>query len=181
MRIISGTLKGRRFTPPTKLKARPTTDFAKEGLFNVLAGKIDFEDIKVLELFAGSGSIGLEFVSRGAESVVGIELSHTHIGYIKKVCTELDVKNYFLQKADVFKYLESAKGSYDVIFADPPYAIKDLDKLPDLVLNNNLLNEDGIFILEHGRDYDFSAHPHFIEMRKYGNVHFSFFANAKNS
>ena len=88
MRIISGTLKGRRFTPPTKLKARPTTDFAKEGLFNVLGGKIDFEDIKVLELFSGSGSIGLEFVSRGAESVIGIEISMQHIGYIKKVCTE---------------------------------------------------------------------------------------------
>jgi 16S rRNA G966 N2-methylase RsmD len=113
--------------------------------------------------------------------VVGIELSHTHIGYIKKVCSELDVKNYFLQKADVFKYLESAKGNYDIVFADPPYAIKDLDKLPDLVLNKGLLNEGGIFILEHGRDYDFSAHPHFLKMRKYGNVHFSFFANAKNS
>ena len=98
-----------------------------------------------------------------------------HIGYIKKVCTELDVKNYYLQKADVFKYLDSAKGSYDVVFADPPYAIKDLDKLPDLVLGNNLVAEDGLFILEHGRDYDFSAHPRFLEMRKYGNVHFSFF------
>lgn len=181
MRIISGTLKGRRFTPPTKLKARPTTDFAKEGLFNVLSGKIDLEEIKVLELFSGSGSIGLEFISRGAESVVGIEISMQHIGYIKKVCSELNVNNYYLQKADVFKYLDSAKGSYDVVFADPPYAIKDLDKLPDLVLNNGLLNEDGLFILEHGRDYDFSAHPHFLEMRKYGNVHFSFFANAKNS
>lgn len=176
MRIISGTLKGRRFTPPTKLKARPTTDFAKEGLFNVLGGKIDLEEIKVLELFSGSGSIGLEFISRGAKSVVGIEISIQHIGYIKKVCSELNVNNYYLQKADVFKYLDSAKGSYDVVFADPPYAIKDLDKLPDLVLNNGLLNENGLFILEHGRDYDFSAHPHFLEMRKYGNVHFTFFS-----
>lgn len=176
MRIISGTLKGRRFTPPTKLKARPTTDFAKEGLFNVLGGKIDLEEIKVLELFSGSGSIGLEFISRGAESVVGIEISIQHIGYIKKVCSELNVNNYYLQKADVFKYLDSAKGSYDIVFADPPYAIKDLDKLPDLVLNNGLLNENGLFILEHGRDYDFSTHPHFIEMRKYGNVHFTFFS-----
>ena len=176
MRIISGALKGRRFTPPTKLKARPTTDFAKEGLLDVLGGKIDLEEIKVLELFSGSGSIGLEFISRGAESVVGIEISMQHIGYIKKVCSELNVNNYYLQKADVFKYLDSAKGSYDVVFADPPYAIKDLDKLPDLVLNNGLLNENGLFILEHGRDYDFSAHPHFLEMRKYGNVHFTFFS-----
>ena len=107
---------------------------------------------------------------------MGIEISIQHIGYIKKVCSELTVNNYYLQKADVFKYLDSAKGSYDVVFADPPYAIKDLDKLPDLVLNNGLLNEDGLFILEHGRDYDFSAHPHFQEMRKYGNVHFTFFS-----
>lgn len=175
MRIISGTLKGRRFTPPTKLKARPTTDFAKEGLFNILGGRLDLEGIKVLELFSGSGSIGLEFISRGADSVIGIEISQQHIGYIKKVCSELGVNNYYLQRADVFKYLESARGCYDIVFADPPYAIKDLDKIPDLVLNNNLLNKEGILILEHGRDHDFSTHQNFVELRKYGNVHFSIF------
>ena len=108
MRIVSGTLKGRRFTPPTQLKARPTTDFAKEGLFNLLTNRMELEGITVLELFSGSGSIGLEFISRGATSVTGVEISAQHIGYIRKISAELGVKNYYLQKADVFKYLEKA-------------------------------------------------------------------------
>lgn len=176
MRIVSGYLKGRRFTPPTQLKARPTTDFAKEGLFNLLGNRIDIEGMEVLELFAGSGSIGLEFVSRGATRVTGVEMSAQHIGYIKKICGELGVNNYYLQRADVFKFLERASGCYHIIFADPPYQLKELPTLPNIIFEKQLLQPDGLFILEHGREHDFSAHPNFLEERKYGNVHFSFFA-----
>lgn len=175
MRIVSGTLKGRRFTPPTQLKARPTTDFAKEGLFNLLANRMDLENIHVLELFSGSGSIGLEFVSRGASRVTGVEISALHVGYIKKISAELGVNNYFVQRADVFKYLEKATGSYDVVFADPPYQLKELPTLPQLVIEKGLLGKDGLLILEHGREHCFDQHPCFVEERKYGNVHFSFF------
>ena len=176
MRIVSGYLKGRRFTPPTQLKARPTTDFAKEGLFNLLSNRMELEDIRVLELFSGSGSIGLEFISRGATSVTGIEISAQHIGYIKKIMVELGVKNYYLQKADVFKYLERATGNYQLIFADPPYQLKELPTLPQIIIEKGLLAPDGVFILEHGREHNFENHPHFVEERKYGNVHFSFFS-----
>ncbi len=176
MRIVSGYLKGRRFTPPTQLKARPTTDFAKEGLFNLLSNRMDLEDILVLELFAGSGSMGLEFVSRGASRVTGVEISAQHIGYIKKICQELGVNNYFLQRADVFKFIEQDSGTYHLIFADPPYQLKELPLLPQLILDKQLLHKDGIFILEHGREHHFDHHPHFVEERKYGNVHFSFFS-----
>lgn len=175
MRIVSGFLKGRRFTPPTQLKARPTTDFAKEGLFNLLSNRMELEDIHVLELFSGSGSIGLEFISRGATSVTGVEISAQHIGYIRKIMAELGVKNYYLQKADVFKYLERASGSYQLIFADPPYQLKELPTLPQIIIEKGLLAPNGIFILEHGREHQFENHPHFIEERKYGNVHFTFF------
>lgn len=177
MRIVSGFLKGRRFTPPTQIKARPTTDFAKEGLFNLLANRIDLEDIAVLELFAGSGSIGLEFVSRGAKIVTGVEMSAQHISYIKKICHELGVNNYYLQRADVFKFLEHASGTYAVIFADPPYQLKELPTLPTIIFEKQLLAPNGLFILEHGKEHQFSTHPHFVEERKYGNVHFSFFSN----
>lgn len=176
MRIVSGSLKGRRFTPPTQLKARPTTDFAKEGLFNLLSNRMELEDIHVLELFSGSGSIGLEFISRGATSVTGVEISAQHIGYIRKIMAELGVKNYYLQKADVFKYLERASGTYQLIFADPPYQLKELPTLPQIIIEKGLLAPNGIFILEHGREHQFENHPHFIEERKYGNVHFTFFA-----
>lgn len=176
MRIVSGTLKGRRFTPPTQLKARPTTDFAKEGLFNLLTNRMELEGITVLELFSGSGSIGLEFISRGATSVTGVEISAQHIGYIRKISAELGVKNYYLQKADVFKYLEKASGCYQLIFADPPYQLKELPTLPQIIIEKGLLATDGIFILEHGREHNFEHHPHFLEERKYGNVHFSFFS-----
>jgi 16S rRNA (guanine(966)-N(2))-methyltransferase RsmD len=175
MRIVSGTLKGRRFTPPTQLKARPTTDFAKEGLFNLLANRMDLEQIHVLELFSGSGSIGLEFISRGASRVTGVEISALHASYIKKISQELGVNNYYIQRADVFKYLEKASGTYHVVFADPPYQLKELPTLPQLILEKGLLGDTGLLILEHGREHNFSEHPCFVEERKYGNVHLSFF------
>ncbi len=175
MRIIGGKFKARRIEPPKNLKARPTTDFAKEGLFNLLDNRIDIEGIKVLELFSGSGSIGLEFVSRSASMVTGIELNYNHVSFINKTCIDLGIDNYNIIKGDVFKYIGACSLQYDMIFADPPYDLKNLNDIPDLVFANSLLSQDGLFVLEHGRTNDFSEHPNFVDHRNYGNVHFSFF------
>ena len=175
MRIISGIYKGRRFTPPASLKARPTTDFAKEGLFNVLANEIDIEEAQVLDLFAGSGSISFEFVSRGAGDTTSIEQSFQHGAFIKKTAQELNIKTLSVLKADVFRYIETCNHSYDIIFADPPYSLPQLAEIPNKIMNSALLKPDGLFILEHGKNNTFGEHPNFINTRHYGNVHFSFF------
>jgi 16S rRNA (guanine966-N2)-methyltransferase len=178
MRIISGTYKGRRFSPPASLKARPTTDFAKEGLFNVLGNQLDIEDTQVLDLFAGSGSISFEFVSRGAAHTTSVEQNYQHIAFIKKVTQELGIKNISVLKADVFRYIESCKQSFDIIFADPPYALPQLAELPDKIMQSDILKKEGLFILEHGKSNTFTTHPNFVEFRHYGNVHFSFFKHS---
>lgn len=177
MRIISGTYGGRRFDAPKNLQARPTTDIAKESLFNILQNRIDFEDITALDLFAGTGSISFEFLSRGASRVVCVEMGRVQQQFIQKVAGELKITTGLqLIRGDVFKYLKGATQQFDLIFADPPYALKELPTLPDLVLEGNLLKPEGTFILEHGKENDFSSHPRFVELRKYGAVHFSFFA-----
>lgn len=177
MRIISGTYGGRRFDAPKNLQARPTTDIAKESLFNILQNRIDFEDITALDLFAGTGSISFEFLSRGASRVVSVEMGRVQQQFIQKVAGELKITTGLqLIRGDVFKYLKGATQQFDLIFADPPYALKELPTLPDLVLEGNLLKPEGTFILEHGKENDFSSHPRFVELRKYGAVHFSFFA-----
>lgn len=175
MRIISGIYKGRRLTPPKNITARPTTDFAKESLFNLLQNRIDFEGVDMLDLFAGTGGIGLEFISRGARSVTAVEMAHTQQNYIISACKQLGVKNLSLIRGDVFKYAQSCHVQYDFIYADPPYALDKLKTLPDVVFGNELLKEDGLFVLEHSKADDFSSHPHFLEHRKYGNVNFTFF------
>ncbi len=175
MRIISGKYKGRRFNPPASLKARPTTDFAKEGLFNVLNNQIDIDNLMVLDLFGGSGSIAFEFVSRGAQQVNTVEKSYQHIIFIKKVMEQLGVKNLITIKDDVFSYLQHCTNTYDIIFADPPYALEKLVELPDIIFSKKLLSNDGVFILEHGKTHSFHDHEFFRETRQYGNVHFSFF------
>ena len=152
MRIITGIYKGRHFDIPRTFKARPTTDFAKENIFNVLTGYIDFEGATALDLFSGTGSISLELLSRGCKQVVSVTL-----------------------RADVFRFLKSCKQQYDFIFADPPYALKELPQIPDLIFEKQLLTAEGIFVFEHGKDYDFSNHPHFLEHRSYGSVNFSLF------
>ena len=177
MRIISGTYGGRRFDAPKNLQARPTTDIAKESLFNILQNRIDFEDITALDLFAGTGSISFEILSRGASKVVSVEMGRVQKQFIQKVAGELKITTGLqLIRGDVFKYLKGATQQFDLIFADPPYALKELPTLPDLVLEGNLLKPEGTFILEHGKENDFSSHPRFVELRKYGAVHFSFFA-----
>lgn len=177
MRIISGQFKGRRIDISSKITARPTTDFAKEGLFNVLNNRIDFEDIEVLDLFAGTGSIGLEFVSRGCKSATCIEKEKAHCLYIQKVCKLLKIENMHVRHADVFRFLKIAGMQYDVVFADPPYALDSLQQIPDLIFDLSLLKTDGLLILEHSAKHQFNTHPNFVEIRIYGNVNFSFFAN----
>lgn len=177
MRIISGMYKGRRFDVPHSFKARPTTDFAKENLFNVLANRIDFDDeeLTALDLFAGTGSITIELLSRGCGKVVSVEKDRDHYAFISKIVKELKTDRSILIKGDVFKFIKGGRSEFDFIFADPPYELEGLETIPDLVFGNNLLREDGIFVLEHGKKNNFEEHPHFVERRVYGSVNFSFF------
>lgn len=176
MRVISGIYKRRRFEVPKTFKARPTTDFAKENIFNVLNKYIDFEGgIKALDLFAGTGSISLELVSRGCCKVVSVEKDFQHCSFISKVIKQLGVDNWILIKGDAFKYISANGGQFDFIFADPPYNITNLSTIPDLVFANSLLSDEGILVLEHGKELDFSSHERFQEHRAYGSVNFSIF------
>ncbi len=175
MRIISGSFKGRRISPPTNITARPTTDFAKEGLFNLLNNRIDFEGIDVLDLFAGTGGIGIEFVSRGCNSVISIELNDKHCAFIRKICTELKVNNLSVIRTDGLKFINSCHSSFNMIFADPPYDFEQLSQIPNLVFSHKLLKPDGLFVLEHSAKNNFENHPNFTDHRHYGNVNFSFF------
>jgi 16S rRNA (guanine(966)-N(2))-methyltransferase RsmD len=169
--------KGRRFDVPHSFKARPTTDFAKENLFNVLANRIDFDDeeLTALDLFAGTGSITIELLSRGCGKVVSVEKDRDHYAFISKIVKELKTDRNILIKGDVFKFIKGGRSEFDFIFADPPYELEGLETIPDLVFGNNLLREDGIFVLEHGKKNNFEEHPHFVERRVYGSVNFSFF------
>ncbi|MCD8318527.1 MAG: RsmD family RNA methyltransferase [Paraprevotella sp.] len=176
MRVITGIYKGRHFDVPRNFKARPTTDFAKENLFNVLKGYLDFEEgPAALDLFAGTGSITIELLSRGCTRVVSVERDSMHFGFIARVLEALHEQNCALLRTDAFRYLERCQETCDFIFADPPYALKNLAELPDLVFRKAILKPDGLFVLEHGKTNDFSAHPHFVEHRAYGSVNFSFF------
>ena len=175
MRIISGKFKGRRINPPNNILARPTTDFAKEGLFNLLANRVDFEETDVLDLFAGTGSVSLEFISRACKSVTAVELNERHCAFIRKTCNDLKIDDLILIKSDVFRFKTQRK--YDLIFADPPYDFAKFAEMPDFIFENNLLNSNGLFVLEHSAKNNFSSHPNFTEHRRYGNVNFSFFVN----
>ena len=179
MRIITGKYKGRHFDIPRTFKARPTTDFAKENIFNVLTGYMDLEGTAALDLFSGTGSITLELLSRGCGQVVSIEMDRDHHRFIcdclKKLLPEQNSHAVLPLRADAFRFIKSCKQQFDLIFADPPYALKELPTIPDLVFEKGLLKEGGIFVFEHGKDHDFSQHPHFVEHRSYGSVNFSIF------
>ncbi|MGQ1788472.1 MULTISPECIES: RsmD family RNA methyltransferase [unclassified Saccharicrinis] len=176
MRIVSGSLKGRRFSPPKNFKARPTTDFAKENLFNVLNNSIDFDDLKVLDLFAGTGSISYEFASRGSNDVTCVETNFNHFRFIKKTIGELGLeRSVKVIKGDAFKFVEKTPEKFDLVFADPPYDLVGAEKLPDLIFKNNILNEDGVLIFEHSGTVSFNTHPKFIENRENGKVIFTIF------
>ena len=160
---------------PRTFSARPTTDFAKESLFNILANRMDLEGATALDLFAGTGSISIELVSRGCSNVVSVEKDPAHYSFICKVMETVKTDRCLPIKGDVFKYIASTSTQFDFIFADPPYQLENLADIPDLVFDNNLLAPDGIFVLEHGSKNNFSAHPRFTDMKRYGSVHFSFF------
>jgi 16S rRNA (guanine966-N2)-methyltransferase len=175
LRIISGKYKGRRLNPPSTFKARPTTDYARESLFNILNNRIDFEAINVLDLFAGTGSISYEFASRGALAVHLVEKDPKHMMFIRKIVSEMEFNNIKPIHIDVKAYLRTCRFKYDLVFADPPYNLSWLNTLPDLVTSAGIIAGDGIFILEHPKDLNFSNHELFFEHRDYGSVNFSFF------
>lgn len=178
MRIITGKYKGRHFDIPKTFKARPTTDFAKENIFNVLTQYIDFEDTIALDLFSGTGSITLELISRGCAHVISVELDRDHHRFIQQCIQKLGTEVCVPLRGDVFRFIKSCKQQFDFIFADPPYALKELPTIPSLIFEKELLKDDGIFVFEHGKDYDFSDDPHFVEHRSYGSVNFSIFRAA---
>ncbi len=178
MRIIGGALKGLRLNPPKNLPVRPTTDLAKEALFNILQNQIEFENIKVLDLFAGTGNISLEFASREAAQVVAIDRSIHCIHYIKDTAKQHGLAQIKAYKADVFKFLELETEQFDLIFADPPYDLNGIPELPKIVFEKNLLSPGGLMIVEHQSFQNLSNHTAFVEQRKYGHSSFSFFRAA---
>lgn len=176
MRVVAGKYKGRHFDVPRTFKARPTTDFAKENLFNVLQRYLDFEEEpSALDLFAGTGSITLEFLSRGCGRVVSVEKEALHYSFIQRFVEQLQDLAAVPVRGDVFRFLERCSEKFDIVFADPPYQLPRLCELPDLVMGKDILKENGLFVLEHGKEQRFEAHPCFVEHRAYGSVNFTFF------
>lgn len=175
MRIISGKYRGRTIVPPRNLRARPTTDFAKENLFNVLGNLVDFEELDVLDLFSGTGSISYEFASRDARSVTSVEVNSVHHNFIRQTARDLKFENFFAVKANVFLYLKSCTKKFDLIFSDAPYDLEGSEEVIRLVFERDLLAEDGILIFEHSKDQDVSNFPYYWQTRSYGSVQFSFF------
>ena len=175
MRIISGIYKSRRFDIPKNFKARPTTDFAKENIFNVIGNLIDLDEASALDLFAGTGSISFELLSRGCREVVCIENDFVHYAFIKKVKNELKTEKLITIRADAMKFIASSKQTFDFIFADPPYAFKELPQIPEIILSRHMLNPNGIFVMEHPKEHDFSHLQCFLQRRIYGAVNFSVF------
>ena len=177
MRIISGKFKGRRFNPPAgKWPTRPTTDFAKEGLFNILQNHLDFEELKVLDLFGGTGSHSYEFISRGCKDVTYVDKYGGCLKFVRKTTEKLDIESFIkLIRSDVFKFIERTTEKYDYIFAGPPYALPMIYSIPDLIFEKELLKENGWFVMEHNPHHSFDLHPHFMQKRNYGKTIFSFF------
>lgn len=176
MRIIGGIYRHRRFNLPSSFGARPTTDLAKENIFNVINNLIDLDGAVALDLFSGTGSIAFELISRGCERVTAVEKDRMHVSFIDKVAKTLKTDALNLIRGDVFRYLKSApRQGFDFIFADPPYALPELPDVPSIVLGHDLLREGGLFIMEHSKANDFSSLPYFYQRRVYGSVNFSLF------
>ena len=180
MRIISGDLGGRRINPPSKMPyTRPTTDIAKEGLFNILQNNLDFSELKTLDLFGGTGSISYELASRGASDLTIVEKDNQMHAFIKKTAEALGIENIKVVKSDVFRFIDQCHDIFDFIFAGPPYALKNIDDLPRLVFEKQLLNGNGWFILEHTPANNYENFPYFKTARNYGTTIFSIFENRK--
>ena len=176
MRIIGGQYGRRTIRPPKNLPVRPTTDLAKESLFNILSNKTDFENKMALDLFAGTGSIAFEFASRYCDEVIAVDKNHQCIQFIKTTASDFGMQNLQAIRADVFRFIQSTAKKFNIIFADPPYALENIEMISRLVFENELLTTDGWLIVEHPREIDFSEQEHFVEHRKYGKVNFSFFS-----
>lgn len=179
MRIIRGKYGRRRFDVPTNITARPTTDFARENIFNVLENYIDFEGISAIDLFAGTGAISLEMVSRGAASVVAVEKAPTQFRFIEKTRQQLNCRELTVVRGDALKYIEAAAGVVDLVFADPPYDMDGFDAVPETILNSRACGQETIVVVEHSKNRDFSANPYFRQHRAYGSVNFSIFCKSE--
>ncbi len=175
MRVISGKYGNRRLHPPPDIDARPTTDYAKEGLFNVLHHSVPLEGIRVLDLFAGTGSISLEFLSRGAAEVISVDNDRKLFDFMKRMAGDLGEAHWRMIKSDVFTFLRSHRGQYDIVFADPPFAMEGIERIPTLVMEAGLLEKDGLLIVEHTEKLKLDTLPGFKRQRSYGLVQFSFF------
>lgn len=177
MRIISGKFGGRRFTPPAKnWPTRPTTDISKEGLFNILQNRIDFEDIKMLDLFGGTGNHCYEFISRGCTDATYVDKHGPAVAFVKKLRGELGIEEELtIVRSDVFKYMDRCGAQYDYIFAGPPYPLPTLDTIPDRLFAADLLAPEGLFVMEHNPNHDFRKHARYLEERRYGSTIFAFF------
>ncbi|MFD2288156.1 16S rRNA (guanine(966)-N(2))-methyltransferase RsmD [Pedobacter petrophilus] len=175
MRIIGGRLKGIRLQPPANLPVRPTTDMAKEALFNILNNKFDFESCSVLDLFCGTGNLTFEFASRNVEKVLAVDLDYGCVNWVKHTAQKFEFEQVEVRKGDVFKMLAQMTGTYDLIFADPPYNMPNIPQLPILVKERQLLKPDGLLVVEHQSHMKLNNQPGYTETRKYGNSSFSFF------
>ena len=180
MRIITGIYKGRHFDIPKTFKARPTTDFAKENIFNVLNGYIDLDGASALDLFSGTGSISLELLSRGCASVISVEADRDHHAFIKQCLAKLGTDKCVPLRGDVFRFIKSCRQQFDFIFADPPYALPELLTLPRMIMERGMLKPGGVFVFEHGKHNSFTDVSGFIEHRAYGSVNFSLFRRAED-
>lgn len=175
MRIISGKFKGKRFSAPKNFHSRPTTDRAKEALFSIIDSNYDFDGLTILDLFFGTGSISIEFISRGVDRVVAVDSNYHSIKHLNQFITKENIDNLKTIKSDYKTFLNLNSETFDIIFADPPFSMENIDKIPDLIFENNLLSEIGTLIVEHSDKIDLSNHPNFVDLRNYGGVCFSFF------
>ncbi len=179
MRIIGGKFKGRRFHPPAdKWPTRPTTDFAKEALFNILNNQIDFDEVKMLDLFGGTGNHCYEFISRGCIDATYVDKFPPAVQFVRKIAEQLDIADCLkVFQMDVFRFIKFATEQYDYIFAGPPYPLPTIDTIPDVIFEKELLNPGGTLVLEHNPQHDFTNHPRLSDVRNYGQTYFSFFKN----
>lgn len=175
MRVIAGKFRGRRFSPPKNMKVRPTTDRGRESLFGLVDSMTDIEGAEVLDLFAGTGAISIEFVSRGAAHVVAVDVSAVTKKFIDSVCADFGIESLRTVKADVFKVIRHAEMDFDIVFVDPPYNDPRFGALPDILLTNKFVKPDGLLIIEHPPVHNFAQHPKFVRHKNYGIVNFSFF------
>jgi 16S rRNA (guanine966-N2)-methyltransferase len=181
MRIIGGKLKGLRLNPPKNLPVRPTTDMAREALFNILQNQVEFEGIHMLDLFSGTGNISMEFASRGATKVISVDRSILCVNYLKVISRQYQLDNIKVYNDDVFKYLQYETDQFDLVFADPPYDLNKLREIPGMIFDRGLLAPGGLLIVEHQSMQNLTKHPAFMEQRRYGNSSFSFFRQNENT